>query len=168
MNVSLIGMSGAGKSYIGRMVADALDLLFVDIDQALEADFGKELPAIIADIGDEGFIAAEAAATIAQTTDRDGLLISTGGSVVYSDAAMEHLRATSTVVYLSVPKETLVQRVKEDAEREERIVRRTDKTIQQLIDERAPLYARFAHVTVEIEGLEADQLVRAIIDAVSD
>ncbi len=167
MNISLIGMSGAGKSYIGRMVADTLDLLFVDIDSALEQDFGRSLPEILTDIGDTAFIRAESAATIAQSEDRDGILISTGGSVVYSPEAMLHLQAVSRVVYLRVPKAVLMNRVAGNEDRIGRIVGMGEKSLEELIDEREPLYESFAHAIVEAGDSEPGHIVQAIIDAAS-
>lgn len=165
MNVTLVGMSGTGKSYIGKKVAERLGLLCVDIDHSLEEDYGKELPAIIKDIGERGFIAAETAATIAQSEGRDGLLISTGGSIIYSEVAVRHLRAISRVVYLRLPATVLLERIQTDPNRKDRIVGLSGKTVAALIDERAPLYEKAAHVSVDLTNLETDAAVAAVIQA---
>jgi shikimate kinase len=74
MNVSLIGMSGAGKSYVGRQLADALDLTFVDVDAVLEKHAQKPLSEIIDELGEAAFIRVEGAA-VEKACDGDNQLI---------------------------------------------------------------------------------------------
>ncbi len=164
MNIALIGMSGAGKSYIGTPVAEALGLEFVDIDVLLETYAGKQLPEIIDELGEEAFVRVEAAAT-EKTCEGDGQLISTGGSVVYSEATMEYLREHSRVIYLRVAKQTIIERVSGNADREGRIVGLKRMTIADLIAERAPLYEQYAHVIVDLDGLSFEDAVRTVVDA---
>lgn len=167
MNISLIGMSGAGKSAVGRRVAENLNLTFIDVDEVLESHNSQPLSDMLSDLGDDAFIAAESRATIRASTDVDNVLVSTGGSVVYSDAAMRHLRDFTTVVYLRVPTQTLIQRISGDMERTARIVRLAGRTVEKLIGERLPLYEKYAHITVDLDNLDLDKSARIICDRIS-
>ncbi len=167
MNVALIGMSGAGKSYLGRLVAEKLGLSFIDIDAELESQHRHTIPELLSDLGDEMFIAAESHATVRATTDTDNQLIATGGSVIYSDAAMSHLRDVSTVVYLQVPTPVLERRITKDSDRASRIVRLSGKSLGTLIAERIPLYEKYAHIVVALGELEPAQEADIICDRIS-
>lgn len=159
MNIALIGMSGAGKSYLGKQLAERLGFDYIDLDEEMERMYAKPLPQIIADIGDEEFISAEAGAAISRTQDADRLVVSTGGSIVYAPEAMDHLRRISRVVYLKVDLQTLKARIEPDLDRTSRIVRLRGKTLEELIAERTPLYEQFAHETIDQEGLSVEQVL---------
>lgn len=164
MNVALIGMSGAGKSFVGRDAAVAMGLTFVDIDGLLEMHAGKQLPQIIEEIGEDGFLRVEAAAT-EKVCDSDNQLISTGGSVVYSESAMESLREHARVIYLRVSKQTLLKRIVGDSNREQRIVGLKQKGLEDLIDERVPLYEQYAHATIDAETGGIENIVARVVEA---
>lgn len=164
MNVSLIGMSGAGKSHIGRMVAEKLGLTFVDIDAVLETHAGVELPQIINVLGEDGFSRVEAAAT-EKACDGDNQLISTGGSIIYSESAIESLRERTRMIYLRVSKQTLLKRIQGDAERQDRIIGLKQKPLEQLIDERLPLYEQYAHTVVDAETGGEENIVARVMEA---
>lgn len=164
MNISLIGMSGAGKSYIGKQVAEALGLTFVDVDRQLEELAGKALPRIIEELGEDGFSRVETAAT-EKACEGDNLLISTGGSIVYSESAMETLREFTRVIYLRVSKQTLLKRITHDRDRETRIIGLKQKTLEQLIDERMPLYEEYSHAVIDAETGGEENIVARIVEA---
>ncbi len=164
MNISLIGMSGAGKSYVGRQLADALDLTFIDVDEMLEMHAGKALPAIIDELGEAAFVRVEGAAT-EKVCDADNQLISTGGSIVYSESAIESLKERSRVIYLRVSKSTLLKRIHSDAGREGRIIGLSGKSLDEVIDERLPLYEQSAHVTIDAETGGIENIVARAVEA---
>ncbi len=157
-------MSGSGKSYVGKGVADVLGLTFVDIDALIEKHADKALPEIIAEIGEEAFMRIEAAAT-EKACDSDAQLISTGGSVVYSESAMERLKEVSRVIYLRLGKLELMDRISGNADRERRIVGLKTRGLSALIDERIPLYEKYAHVVIDLEGAELDEAVARVVSA---
>ncbi|MCE9541837.1 AAA family ATPase [Candidatus Kaiserbacteria bacterium] len=162
MNISLIGMSGAGKSFIGKRVAGKLGLRCVDIDDEMEKQHGKLLPQLIDEWGDDRFIAEETKTVDAFTYGKDGLLISTGGSIVYSDEAMRLLRATSLVIYLRVPRALILERIVGVGDRSKRIIQLGNKSLDELMAEREPLYERYAHHVLDTEPLSADETVDAV------
>lgn len=110
MNVTLIGMAGAGKSYVGERLAASLGFAFVDTDKRLEAKFGMPLQAILDRLGDEAFIKAEEAEILA-LADVERTVIAPGGSVIYSAAAMALLKRISKIVYLRVPAAVIEARI---------------------------------------------------------
>lgn len=165
MNLTLIGMSGAGKSYIGRKVADALTLTFLDLDEAMELEYGKPLPVILEEKGDEGFIAEESRIAIEQTKGQSNLLISTGGSIVYADDAMQHLRNISHVVYLDVPIEVIERRVGGSSDRLGRIVGLGERSLRELFESRIPLYLKYAHASVHPEVMTLEHIVEKLVES---
>lgn len=164
MNISLIGMSGAGKSYAGEQAAAALELSFIDVDRVLEMHAAKSLPQIINELGEDGFSRVEGAAT-EKACEGDGVLISTGGSVVYSEGTMECLREYTRVIYLRVSRQTLVKRIIGDRYRETRIIGLKGRTLEDVIDERLPLYEKYAHVIVDAETGGIENIVARIVEA---
>ena len=88
-NIILIGMPASGKSTAGVVLAKLLAYDFIDTDLLIQRRAGMPLSAIIADRGIDGFLAAEAAVCEGLCADR--AVVATGGSVVYSESAMEHL-----------------------------------------------------------------------------
>lgn len=166
MNVTLIGMPGAGKSFIGRRLAQKLGLDFLDVDRAiLEPTHGKPLQDILDELGEEKFILAEGQAIIVGTLGKRDTVISPGGSVVYREETMQHLKEISTVIYLNVPFSTLETRV---GNVKRGIVGLGSKTLRQLYDERVPLYEKYADITIETEGKNTDDIVKEMIGVLED
>lgn len=163
MNVTLIGMAGAGKSYLGKKLADALDLEWVDSDILLsEAYGGKDIQAILDDLGEEKYLQTEADICINATKGKDGMCISPGGSIVYVDRWMKHMCDISKVIYLKVPFEMVEERLLNVPPRA--IIGLGRKSLRELYDERHPLYEKNAHLTVEPAGLSSDEFVRTVMD----
>jgi shikimate kinase len=157
MNITLIGMPASGKSYVGRKVAEALNLSFIEIDALLEKRYQKPLQQILEELGDEAFIQQEAAITKEETEGKDNLLISTGGSIVYAKETMQYLKDISTVVYLQTSLETIEKRIRGDRG----VVGLGSKTLQELYTERTALYERYADVALSGEQTP-EELVKKI------
>ena len=114
MNISFIGMCGAGKSHIGSLSAQAFGMDFVDIDREMEKESGQGLQLILDTLGDEKFLQQQEK-QILDLADRDNLVVSPGGSVVYSKQAMHWLATNTIVVYLQVPHEIIANRISASA-----------------------------------------------------
>ena len=104
-NVILIGMPGSGKSTVGVVLAKVLGYRFIDSDLEIQSQEGKRLPELIEEFGTEGFLDIEARVNASIEAER--CVIATGGSVVYRDSAMQHLKEIGTVVYLKLTCEEL-------------------------------------------------------------
>lgn len=160
-NVVLIGMAGAGKSTVGVLLAKALFRNFVDSDLVIQSAEGKRLQDVVDDVGKQAFQKIEERHVMSISVP--GAVIATGGSVVYSESAMYHLKLTGVVVFLKVPFEELDRRVGATGGRGLAIAE--GQTFEELYTERLPLYERYADVTVDCEGLSHDEVVTACVDA---
>lgn len=157
-NIVLIGMPGVGKSTVGVVLAKNMGYSFVDSDLLIQEQEGKLLHEIIEEQGRDGFHAVENAVNAAIGVRRS--VIATGGSVVYGKEAMVHLKEIGTVVYLSLPLEELEERLGDLNERGVSI--RAGQTLEELLEERRPLYEAYADVTIDCEGKSIREIVQMI------
>jgi shikimate kinase len=146
-NLVLIGMPGCGKSTVGVLAAKALGLDFADTDLLLQRREGLRLPELLAAAGPEGFLAAENG-LLAQL-NLESTLISTGGSAVYHEQGMSHLKKSGTVVWLDVPFAELERRLGDIHSRG--VVLAAGQTLRGLHDQRRPLYQRWADATLAVD-----------------
>lgn len=145
-NLTLIGMPGSGKSTVGRLVAERLEWPFVDVDADIERAAGMKLWQINEAEGFDGLRRREAEANLALRPDRP-TVIAPGGSVIYSEAAMRHLRSLGRVIYLHVPARVLEGRAGDLRLRG--VMIQPGMTYADLIAERDPLYQQWADEVVE-------------------
>lgn len=157
-NVILIGMPGVGKSTVGVILAKHLGFDFIDTDLVIQRSEGKRLQALILQHGLEGFKDLEAR-HLQQITARK-TVIATGGSVVYRDGAMAHLKRQGRIVHLDISLEPLQKRLASLDERG--VVRLPGQSIAAIYAERLPLYRRHAQITITTDLLNPDQVVKAI------
>ena len=143
-NIVLIGMPGCGKSTVGVLLAKVLGMSFVDTDVVFQAQQKRKLQDIIDEIGVDRFLSMEEETVAGMEFDRT--VIATGGSVVYGEKAMAHLKSIGKVVYLKVPLRELERRIKNFATRG--IQMAPGQTLGDLYAERVPLYEKYADITV--------------------
>ncbi len=164
LNIVLIGMPGVGKSTAGVLLAKRLAREFVDTDVMLQAAEGRRLQGIIDSDGLMFFRGLEERHVLALHCRRQ--VIATGGSVVYSRQAMEHLADGGCIVHLELPLDELRQRLTDLDSRG--VVMAPGDTLADLYAERMPLYRRWADTTIPCKNLNHDQVVDAIIAAVDE
>ena len=145
-NIGLVGMPSCGKSTLGRLLAKELGYAFLDTDEVIIRLNGCPLRDILDEHGVDGFVRVEEAAVC--TVDVDNTIIATGGSVVYSEKAMEHLKQNGKVVYLCLSFDEMERRLGDLHARGVAIA--PGATLQDLYDERVPLYEKYADITVDI------------------
>ena len=162
MIFTLIGMPGSGKSCIGRAIAGKLGLKHIDTDKLIERKYGKRLSELIAEYGNEGFSKIEEETLL--SIDGDNILLSTGGSAVYSESAMEHLRSRGKLIYLYCGHKVLAERLGDLSKRG--VVMKDGMTLKDLFEERCPLYSKYADITVICDGHEYPKYQRAVISAI--
>ena len=158
-NVILIGMPGAGKSTVGVLLAKRLGLSFLDTDILIQTKEGCRLQDIITTHKLEGFRRIEENHLL--TIPSDSGVVATGGSVVYSDKAMAHLKSLGPAVYLEIELVPLKNRLGNLDARG--VLRMPGQTIDMLYRERIPLYQHHADIVVSTTGMTPDQAVSAII-----
>lgn len=157
-NVVLIGMPGSGKSTCGVVLAKALGYSFEDTDLLISKKAGKRLQSILDNDGVAEFLRLEE--EIGSSVECDGSVIATGGSMVMSEKAMIHLKEIATVVYISVPIDELLHRIKNFKTRG--IVFEHGETFEDLFNERTPLYQKYADITVEFKDDNLETTVEKI------
>ena len=159
-NIVLIGMPGVGKSTVGVILAKVMGYQFLDADLLIQKQEGKLLREIIAEVGADGFIEVEN--RVNASIDCSKTIIATGGSVVYGQEAMEHLKSIGTVVYLAVPFPVLEKRLSDIKGRG--VVLKDGQTLYDLYMERTPLYEKYADVCISEEGLGVEQTVELLME----
>lgn len=161
-NVILIGMPGVGKSTAGVLAAKRLGLGFVDTDILLQQAEGRALRSIIAAEGLNGFCDIESrhVRQLAVTAT----VIATGGSVIYREPAMTHLKTLGCIVYLAIDLPILTERVSNLRDRG--VVLSPGMGLEQLFREREPLYRRYAEITIDCGRQNADRVAEAIVRSV--
>lgn len=157
-NIVLVGMPASGKSTIGVILAKELKYRFVDTDLLLQDATDQTLTEIIQARGLDGFLQLENRIVSQLQTQRT--VIASGGSVIYGNEAMEQLKAKGTVIYLKLRYEVIASRLTNITTRG--VVMRKGATLQDLFQERTPLYERYADLTIPADGLTTEQTVQAI------
>ena len=158
-NIVLIGMPGSGKSTCGVLAAKALLKNFFDTDLLLQNLEGKRLQSIINENGIEYFNKAEERAIL--SLDIKGTVIATGGSVIYSEKAMAHLRSLGKIIYLRLSYDEMEGRIKNITTRG--IVLKEGETLLDMYNERAPLYERYADEILNCDGMTVEETVESIV-----
>ena len=163
-SIILIGMPGVGKSTVGVLLAKRLGMAFLDTDILIQTNEKKSLQQIIAGSGMEAFCDLEA--EYLKSLACEATVIATGGSAVYRDAAMAHLSSLGPAVYLRIGLPELARRLDDIDARG--VVYAPGQDLSGLFKERAPLYERYADITVDCGGLTPDQVVGRVIDATAN
>ena len=147
-NITLIGMPGAGKSTIGVVLAKVLGYQFLDSDLLIQKQEKRRLSEIIEEEGYKGFKDVEN--RVNASIEAENTVIATGGSVVYCEEAMEHLKSIGTVVYLKLSLNALSKRLGNLKGRG--VLLREGQTLTNLYEERTPLYEKYADITIDCAG----------------
>lgn len=163
-NVILIGMPGSGKSTAGVLVAKGLLKNFFDTDLLIQNLEKVRLQDIIDFKGDEYFLDCEEKAVC--SLDISGTVIATGGSVVYSEKAMEHLKSMGKIVYLHLSFDVMMKRIKNVSTRG--VVIRKGTTFRDMYDDRLPLYEKYADFTVDCSDRTVEETVVDIMNSVKE
>ena len=156
MNFTFIGMTGAGKSYVGSRFAEARGLDFVDIDRLMEERYdGKPLQEILDAIGDEQFL-EEQQQLVLEHRGLDETVFAPGGSVIYTREAMQSLKDNTTIIYLNVPYEVIRERITAE---HRGIVGWKDRPLELLYQERSHHYQEWTDISIEIDDRSPEQII---------
>lgn len=163
-NITLIGMPASGKSTVGVLLAKRLGYSFVDVDILIQEKEKRLLKDIIEQDGLDGFKEIENRVNAELQVERS--IIAPGGSVIYGEGAMEHLKEISTIVYLKLSYEEVEARLGDLKDRG--VAVKDGMTLRDLYEERVPLYERYADITVDESGKTPGKTVdelRAMMEA---
>jgi shikimate kinase len=163
-NIFLVGMMGAGKTTLGRALAQRLRREFVDTDRILVERTGVPVNTIFDIEGEEGFRRRESC-ILAEVAAGEDLVVATGGGVVLSAANRDLMRSHGTVVYLRARLESLWERTRHDTWRP--LLKTPDPraTLAELLEAREPLYREVAHVVVDTGAQSASTLAGRVMAA---
>ena len=157
-NIILIGMMGSGKSTVGQILANTLELNFVDLDETIVQKQGMKIPEIFENFGETFFRTLESS-IIDELSDCRNKVISTGGGVVKDIQNLENLKKVGAVFYLSADSNTLYERIKGDINRP---LLKTKTEFEQILNERENGYAQAHH---KIDATQKPQeIVQEIIE----
>ncbi len=161
-NIVLIGMPGVGKSTVGVLLAKTASMGFVDTDVVIQTDEGRRLQDIIDTNGLETFREIEERHIL--QLDCENHVVATGGSVVYSEKSMDHLKASGIVVYLSLSLRELEQRITNLPSRG--VVMEPRQPFAALFEQRTPLYLQHADLTIDCAELSHEQVVHETLQGI--
>ena len=159
MNITLIGMPGAGKSTVGIILAKNISFGFIDTDVLIQINQQKSLQQIMDETGYLNLRKIEEKEILKLNIDRH--IISTGGSAVYSDKVMDHLKNISTVVFLKVKYDEIKRRIHNFKTRG--IAKAENQSFLELFDERQNLYNKSANITIECTNIDQDTTAELIV-----
>jgi shikimate kinase len=159
----LIGPMGAGKSSLGRRIAQTLGLRFVDLDREIETRAGTEIPTIFACEGEAGFRRRERE-TLADVLAEKGCIVATGGGAVLDRDNRALMRQQGFVVYLQIDVDEQLARLAHDRSRP--LLSGADRVevLTRLASERGPLYPEVADLTFSPAGMSAPEAADSLID----
>ncbi len=161
-NIYLVGLMGAGKTTVGRMLAKRLGRLFLDSDHEIVERTGVPIPTIFEIEGEDGFRRREAQ-TIHELTAGSDLVLATGGGVVINPENRQRLHETGWVVYLNVSPRLLYERTRHDRNRPLLQVEDPLARLEELHAVRDPLYREAAHMVVDGSHLVAAGIVQHLL-----
>lgn len=161
-NLYLVGMMGAGKSTVGRLLARRLKLRFLDCDHEIERRCGVKVPLIFEIEGEPGFRARETE-VLAELTDLKGVVLATGGGAVLAAENRRRLAERGTVIYLRARAEDLYTRVRHDRNRPLLATADPLRRLRELHAERDPLYAAVADLVIDTGRQTVQALARELV-----
>jgi len=163
-NITLIGMPGAGKSTTGIILAKNLSMGFLDTDILIQINRGESLQSIM---DREGYMALRAIEEEEiLKINIEGNIIATGGSAVYSEAAMKHLGSISHIVFLQVGLQELTRRITNFETRG--IAKADNQSFPELFSEREALYRRYAHIEIDTAAVSQDRAAQLIAKSLEE
>ena len=165
-NYYLVGPMGAGKTTIGRLLAQQLGLGFLDSDHEIEAATGVDIPTIFEYEGEDGFRQREEK-TIDELTQRKSLLLATGGGVVKNPNNRKNLSARGTVIYLQVSVDEQLRRTSHDRNRPLLQTENPRALLEKMAKERSPLYEEIADFSFDTDNKTAKIVVNEILASLS-
>lgn len=162
-NIIIIGMPGAGKSTMGGILAKTLGRNFIDTDIVAQETSGRLLQEIIDNEGTGAFLESEEKMIL--SLHLQNAVVATGGSVVFSGNAMEHLRKDGIVIYLKISFEEMVRRLNNITTRG--IVLAAGQSLRDMYNQRVPLYEKYADITIDCSDGDVEKCIGNVMNGLN-
>lgn len=163
-NIVLIGMPGAGKTTIGNLLSKKLDMTFIDTDSLIKQKSGKSPQQIIDEKGIDEILSMEE--KVVMDLNLKNFVVSTGGSVVYSSKAVNHLKSNGLIVYLKSDYPNIEKRIRNLKTRG--IVFKDGQDLKGVYNERSPLYEKYADITIDCSNKNINEVLETIIESTNN
>jgi len=161
-NIILVGPMGSGKTTIGRQLAKQLNLNFFDCDHEIENKTGVNIPLIFELEGEQGFRKRETT-MLDKLSQKNGVVLATGGGAVLSPENRKMLRQRGTLIYLSATTEQLWERTRLDKNRPLLQTENPREKIEVLLEQRDPLYKEIADIVIDTGTGNVKSTIQQII-----
>jgi shikimate kinase len=162
-NIALIGFMGAGKTAVGRLLAERLGKKPVELDSLIEQKAGKSIPDIFRQDGEAAFRQLEIE-VVSEVVGDKNQVIACGGGVVLNRINVDRLKEGAVVVYLTAPPEVILKRVSDDSSVRPLLENRDkERTIRELLAFRQPLYERAADIKIDASELDVEAVAEQIM-----
>lgn len=161
-NLVMVGPMGAGKTSIGRRIAERFGLEFADVDHAVVEACQASIPTLFEQVGEAGFRAHESAA-LATLLAREGQVVASGGGAVLSAENRAAMQARGFVIYLRVDVETQLKRVARDRNRPLLLTGDRREVLTELIRVREPMYLEVADLVLEADRLTPGEATATLV-----
>lgn len=165
-NIVLTGFMGTGKTEVGKILSQRLGFIFVDVDTEIEKEQGMKITEIFKKYGEQRFRELEAD-VIKRISDRQCIVISTGGGAVLRQENIDNLRKKGVIVCLSASPETILMRTSNSDDRPLLQVEDPMKRIKELLEFRKPYYEK-ADIMIDTEGKTPIEVADEIIQKIKD
>lgn len=160
-NLFLVGLMGAGKTTVGKLLAKHLNKQFIDSDHEIEKKTGVKINVIFELEGEDGFRAREEA-VVDDLTRQQGIVLATGGGVILRESNRLALRSRGTVIYLRANAEDLWRRTRHDRNRPLLHTENPRARLQELLVQRDLLYRETAHLIMDTGEQNVQKMVRQL------
>ena len=165
-NIYLIGMMGAGKSTIGKLLSKKMNIEYIDMDNELETLMDMSLPMIFSEYGEERFRMIESA-FFREISKAGHLIYATGGGIVLSDLNKKIIKETGISIFLDCSLDILIDRVKNDKKNRPLVSDDIKKNMTNIYNDRYELYKKCAQHSIDTTDMNADQVVQEIIQCIN-
>jgi shikimate kinase len=167
-SIALIGFMGAGKTVVGKALAEKLGKEFIELDALIEQKAGKTIPEIFQQDGEIAFRELEIEVT-KEVSPKKNVVIACGGGLVLNKINIDRLKKENLVVYLAASPEVILKRTLSDSN-ERPLLEAADRTstVKELLKFRQPFYERAAEITMDTSKLDIDSAVEQIIARVKE
>jgi len=163
MNISLIGYRGTGKSVVGEILSNRLQMKCIGMDARIVEKAGMSIPEIVESQGWSAFRDIESE-VVRELANHDNIIIDTGGGVIERPENIDILKASSCIVWLKASTGAIVSRIQGDTERPSLTGEKSfTEEVKEVLERRTPIYASAAQYEIDTENLTPDQVADKII-----